>query len=195
MTQKLYRWFCQFVHTPYADISLGAWSFLESIIFPPVAPLFIFFCLERKDHSYKYATITTVFSVIGGLFAYAGGYALWSSLTPHRLSWLISPAQLTSFVHLYQQYGLYITFVGSCVPMPYKALSVAAGFCRQGALSFAFASVAGRALRYYVVAYALYTWNDAFKIFIKRWSRVIAFVFIALVVGGMLLVIRPLAAS
>ena len=74
MLQALYQWMLSWVESPYADAALFLMAFAESSIFPiPPDILLIALTLGNLSWGMYYAAITTVGSVLGGMFGYLIG--------------------------------------------------------------------------------------------------------------------------
>ena len=135
---------------------LGVLSFAESSFFP-IPPDFLLMPMVIAEPSRwkRYATVTTVASVVGGLFGYAIGALLWS----------VVGAKLVSFYHLETELalvGTYFThnafwaiFTAAFTPIPYKLFTIAAGLFHINIPIFIVGSILGRGLRFYVVSYLM----------------------------------------
>lgn len=180
MLKQLYDWIGKQVHTRYADALLILLSIFESILFPPVAPVLVLYCIENRKKSYIYATIATVFSVLGGVISYFIGYALWQTVGQTLITWVTSPEKFNDIVAMYQCYESVAILIGSFSPLPYKALSLTAGFCKLSLSSFIIYSLIGRGIRYYLIALVLYIWGPGIKEFIDRWFYQLVVLFFVL---------------
>ena len=70
---------------------LGFLSFIESIFFPiPPDLMLVPMILADRKKTMFLVKITTIFSVIGGIFGYFIGLYLWDVLSPHIFNWLPS---------------------------------------------------------------------------------------------------------
>src|SRR5579859_3441317 len=143
MIKRMYDWVGLQVHTSLAVPFLALLSFLESIIFPPVAPVLILYCIENRRKAFLYATITTVFSVAGGVASYYIGFALWETVGHRLVSWVTTPQSFNDLVALYKKYESIAVLIGSFTPVPYKALGLTAGFCTLSLSSFIIYSLIG----------------------------------------------------
>jgi membrane protein YqaA with SNARE-associated domain len=190
MIKKLYDWLGTQVNSRYALSFLAILSFLESILCPPVAPVLILFCIENKRKAFWYATITTVFSVLGGIVSYYIGFGLWHVIGQKIISYTTTPEMFEHLVSQYQKYETWAVLVGSFAPVPYKALAITAGFCNLKILPFIFYSLIGRGARYYLVAIALSLWGDQIKLCIDRWFNHLLFLFLLLTTGGFYLLLK-----
>jgi membrane protein YqaA with SNARE-associated domain len=75
----MYDWVLHWADTRYGTPALGALAFTESSFFPvPPDPLLMALALAKPKRSFYYALVCSVMSVLGGLFGYLIGFALWS---------------------------------------------------------------------------------------------------------------------
>lgn len=136
----------------HATVWLALVSFSESSFFliPPdvmLAPM----SLARPDRAWFYAALTTISSVLGGLFGYAIGLFAIHLVEP----WLIS----LDYMHAYQQaaawfdeWGFWAIFLAGFTPIPYKIFTIAAGAANMLLLPFLIGSLIGRGTRFFLVA-------------------------------------------
>ena len=135
-----------------AERYLGAMSFAESSFFPiPVDVMLAPMCLAARDKWVRYATIATVFSVLGGLAGYGIGYGLFDTIEPWLRESDYWDAYLTSR-GWFDDYGVWIIFVAGFSPIPYKIFTLAAGVAVLNLPAFLVASLLGRAARFFLVA-------------------------------------------
>ena len=189
MLKKIYTWMGQKVHSPYAEPFLGFLFFTEAIFFLPVDPILILFCLERPNKSLRYATIATIFSVLGGMTGYLIGFSLWQTAGPKILdSWLVSsimsPATFASLAHKYEVYSHWAVLVAGFSPIPYKAATLSAGFCKISFLPFVFFSIIARGARFFMFAIAILIWGPQIKLFIDRYFNLLVVLTMALIAGA-----------
>ena len=85
MLRKIYDWMGSKVNSKYSTSILGFLFFIEAIVFFPVDPLLILFCLERRDKAYFYALIATIASSLGGLTSYFLGLLTWEIIGQHLI--------------------------------------------------------------------------------------------------------------
>ena len=138
-----------------ANKYLFALSFAESSFFPvPPDVLLAPMCAVRRHDAVYLASMTTLFSVLGGVAGYAIGYFAFEALLPHL--------QDTDFYRHYEQVKLWFDHWGSAVvfiagfsPIPYKVFTIGAGALEQNLAIFVGASLLGRGLRFFLVALLL----------------------------------------
>ena len=77
--RRLYNWVLHWAHTPYGTPALVVLAFTESSFFPiPPDVLLMALGIARPKRSFYYATVCSIASVLGGMFGYLIGFALWN---------------------------------------------------------------------------------------------------------------------
>lgn len=181
--RRVYDWMGTKVHSPYALMWLSFLFFIEaSVFFIPVDPLLILFCVENSKRAFNYAAISTAASVIGGCFGYLIGYALWESVGSLIVQYIISEKTFNGIVEQYRQYQTIAVLVAGFTPVPYKAVTISAGFCKLPFLPFVGYSIIARAARFFLVAGAIKVWGERIKSAIDRFFNYLVIAFIAIVV-------------
>jgi membrane protein YqaA with SNARE-associated domain len=181
--RDIYDWMGSKVGTRYADIWLVVLFFVEaSFFFIPVDPLLILYCLSNNRRSFYYASLATVASVVGGVFGYLIGAMLWQSVGMLLVKWLISEATFYSIVAKYKIYQNWAVLIAGFTPVPYKAVTISAGFCNLPLAPFIFYSFIARGARFFLVAGAIKIWGPAIKVFIDKYFNYLVVAFAAIVI-------------
>jgi membrane protein YqaA with SNARE-associated domain len=148
----LYARAMQWARHRHAPAYLGTLSFAESSFFPvPPDIMLAPMCLAKPEHAWRFALLTTVTSVAGGLAGYAIGYFAFEAITP----WLQTTKYWASYqiaVQWFNDYGFWAVFIAGFSPIPYKVFTIAAGALSMALLPFTLASIIGRGARFYLVA-------------------------------------------
>ena len=184
--KALYSWTVKWAAHPRANIALASVSFAESSFFPlPPDPLLLTMVFSRPKKWWKLALITTTFSVIGGVFGYFIGIALFESIG----SWLISTLHLeqgfADVEKIYSEQSFWAVFAAAFTPIPYKIFTIAAGVFRVNFPGFVLASLFGRGLRFFAVAGLAATLGKKYKDQIERYIDIISLVLLAIIVIGL----------
>ena len=155
---------------------LGWLSFLEStVFFIPPDPLLLAIVWKRKALWKKAALLATCTSVLGGMVGYGLGRVGWENLAvpllrflgaplmesggtydlllPSYLNTWISPLQGSSLFQIYQHLGPGAVFLFAISPLPYKLIALTSGAALIPLPTFIVASILGRGLRFFAVAY------------------------------------------
>ena len=156
----LYARTLQWSRHRHAPWYLGAMSFAESSFFPvPPDVMLAPMCLANPPRAWWLALLTTLTSVLGGLFGYAIGMFAFDLILPwlqHSSYW---PAYQTAQAW-FRDWGFWAVFVAGFSPIPYKVFTIAAGTLSMALLPFTLASLIGRGARFFLVA-ALMAWGGA----------------------------------
>ena len=144
-------------HAPWY---LGGVSFAESSFFPiPPDVMLAPMSLANPSKAWRFALITTLASVAGGLFGYLIGHYAFDMIEP----WLRTTKYWASYevaVDWFGRWGFWAVFIAGFSPIPYKVFTIAAGALSMALLPFTLASLVGRGARFFVVA-GLMAWGGA----------------------------------
>ncbi|MGC9455984.1 MAG: YqaA family protein [Halothiobacillaceae bacterium] len=131
---------------------LGGLSFAESSFFPiPPDVMLAPMTLARPKAWWRLALLTTVASVLGGLFGYLIGFLAIDVIEPSLRDWGYGEAFDLS-QQWFAQWGFAAVLVAGFSPIPYKIFTIAAGALTMNPLLFVLASMIGRGGRFFLVA-------------------------------------------
>jgi membrane protein YqaA with SNARE-associated domain len=161
MLRRLYDWCVAAAGKPYASWILGLVSFAESSFFPvPPDVMLIPMSLARPKRAWFYATLCTATSVAGGILGYLIGALLYDTVG----SWLIQVYGYGDKVDMlraaYAEYGPLIIIGKGVTPIPYKLVTITAGFAGYSLVLFVLCSIVARGARFYVLAFLLNRYGD-----------------------------------
>ena len=168
-------------HAPWY---LGVVSFAESSFFPiPPDAMLAPMSLANPSKAWRFALITTLTSVAGGLFGYAIGYFTFDAIEP----WLRESKYWDSYqaaVAWFGEWGFWAIFIAGFSPIPYKVFTIAAGALSMALLPFTLASLIGRGARFFLVA-GLMAWGGArMEALLHRYVERLGWATVAVVVVG-----------
>ena len=185
MLRRLYDWTLAKAAHRHAEYWLAAFAFMESSFFPiPPHPLLGLMCLARPQKAVRYAAITTIASVLGGLFGYAIGYFLYESVGAAMLSALGLADQFPAAACYLRQYGAEIILIKGATPIPFKLITLTAGFIHMDLFTFTWASILSRGAMFMLVGVLFRIFGAPIKAFIDRYLGYVVAAFLVLVVGG-----------
>ena len=172
---------------------LAAVSFIESSFFPiPPDVMIILLVIAKKTHFFKIFLITTIFSVLGGIFGYLIG-AFFFDLGMQVLNFYGYEDKLLDLKNdLKSSEGFYawlgILFLAGFTPLPYKVFTIASGLIGFNIMIFVLISLISRGLRFFIISYLSYKFGDLFTQFMNRhgskWFTILG---IAIVVTSMVI--------
>ena len=183
----LYDWTLDKAAHPHAEWWLAFFCFVEASFFPiPPHPLLGLMCLAEPKKAIRFATIATLSSVAGALLGYAIGWGLYDSVGV----WLLSALGLTdSFpvaaCHL-RKYDFEAILIAGATPVPFKLLTITAGFVSMNLVTFTLSSLFARALIFMTVGILFRAFGAPIKRVIDKYLGTVTTLFVVLVVGGVL---------
>ena len=155
-------------------------SFLESIIFPLPTDIFLVpFVLAEKKNYWKIALMTTIFSVLGGCLSFFIGLILWEQIKPFLLDYYPSiDSKLNSFILQFNEYGIALIVIGGFSPFPFKVTCIASGIMSLNFVIFVIFSFISRGLRFFLVCYLLYRFQEKANELIPKYIGTLSLIFI-----------------
>ena len=181
----LYEWTMEKAAHPYAVWWLAFFCFIESSFFPiPPHPLLGLMCLAEPKKAVRFAAVATLSSVAGALLGYAIGWGLYDTIG----GWLIGALGLTDSFPVaacyLREYDVEAILIAGATPVPFKLLTITAGFIEMALVPFILASLAARAMIFMTVGILFRVFGAPIKRVIDEYLGTVTAVFIVLVVGG-----------
>ena len=171
----------------YAPRYLVGLSFAESSFFPiPPDVMLAPMALAAPARAWHFAFLTTIASVLGGLFGYLIGVFAFELVEPvlHDAGYYARYLQAREW---FSEWGFWAVFLAGFSPIPYKVFTITAGAISMAVVPFILASLIGRGARFFLVA-ALMAWGgekmeDSLKQYIERigWATVVLMIGVILV--------------
>lgn len=181
----LYNWTMDKAAHPHAVWWLALFSFMEASFFPiPPHPLLGLMCLAEPKKAIRFAAICTAASVMGGLFGYLIGYGLYDVIGAQILSALGLTEEFPKAACYLREYDWEAIVIAGATPLPFKLLTITAGFIHMDLFTFIWASVLGRALIFMVVGVLFRVFGAPIKRVIDEYLGTVTTAFVLLVVGG-----------
>ena len=188
--RRLYDWVLHWAQTPYGSPALFLLAFAESSFFPlPPDILLLAMCLSLPAKSYRYASLATIGSVIGGMGGYLIGYSLWGATSELFYQYVpgFSPSGFNQIQQLFSAYDFWVIFTAGFTPLPYKIFTIGAGVFEINFPLFVLTSVVSRGLRFFLLAWLIYRFGDKVKAMIDKYFNLLTLAFMVLLLGGFLL--------
>lgn len=187
--KRLYNWVLAWSDSRYGVWVLFVVAFAESSFFPiPPDVLLIPLCLGRRKKALKFALVCTVGSVLGAIFGYFIGWALYEPVAEPAIRWFGLTAQFEHVQGLYHEYAGLAVGAAALTPLPYKLFTIGAGLCGINLFVFIIASVIFRGLRFFAEAVFLWKFGERIRNFIERYFWLATLIFFILLVGGFLII-------
>ena len=187
MLRRLYEWTMAKAAHPHAEWWLALFAFVEASFFPiPPHPVLGVMCLAEPKRAVRFATIATLASVAGGMLGYAIGYALYDLVGERLLAALGLSESFPVAACYLREYGAEIIMIKGATPIPFKLLTITAGFIGMNFVTFLLASLVSRAISFMIVGVLFRIFGKPIKAFIDKYLGLATAGFVVLVVAGFL---------
>lgn len=218
MLRRLYDWTLRLAGHRHAVWWLFVLAVAEASFFPiPIEALLLPMMFAAPRRCWRLAGVATLGSVLGGAIGYAIGALFFDSIGAPLLSHVagFDPAEvaggddarlffdtvvtpIAGFFGIALDYAAYaadagpigalIVAAGGFTPLPYKVVTIAAGFAQLDFGIFLLASLASRGLRFAIEAGLLHWFGPPIRAFIERRLALVAGLsFLALVAALVIL--------
>ena len=187
--RNLYDWTMDKAAHPQAQAWLAFFCFIEASFFPiPPHPLLGLMCLAEPSKAMRFGVIATLSSVAGGLFGYLIGAVLYDSVGQWLLGAIGLAEQFPVAACYLKQYDWEAIIIAGATPVPFKLLTITSGFIGMNLVTFVLASLAGRGMIFFTVGVLFRIFGAPIKSFIDRYLGLVTAGFVALVIGGIVLI-------
>jgi len=148
---------------------------------PPVFPLFPYTTLFRSEKAWRYAWITTIASVAGGVLGYLIGMFAFDLIEPwiHEFGY---GDRFQKAIDWFQVWGFWVVFLAGFSPIPYKLFTISAGTVGMAFLPFVLASAIGRVARFFLVAGLIYWGGERMDSLLRTYIDRLGWVFVVLAI-------------
>jgi len=198
LIRRTQTWVERLADRPYAVPALFCLAIAESVFFPiPVDVLLIALCVGKPKSAFRFATICTIGSVLGGVVGYGIGSWAWYDSTGESFSALaqfffdhvpgFSGDAFSSVQTLYRDHDFLAIFAAGFTPLPYKIFTITAGVFKLSLPVFVVASITSRAARFFLVGTLFYFYGQPIKAFIDKYVEALSVAFLVLLAGGFIL--------
>ncbi|MBP9749408.1 MAG: DedA family protein [Candidatus Pacebacteria bacterium] len=152
--RKYWEWFQSRATSKHAEAWLAIMSFSESSFFliPPDLLLIAILAAQAGRWVY-YAFLTTISSVAGAVFGYVLGWYVFEPLVQPLIDLYGLTAEFAHVGALYEQSTFLSVFTAAFTPIPFKVFVLAGGFFKVPFIPFIIASIMGRGMRFFLVAW------------------------------------------
>lgn len=187
MLRRLYDWTMDKAAHRHAVWWLALFAFVEASFFPvPPHPLLGLMCLAEPKRAIRYAAVATAASVLGGLLGYAIGWGLYDTVGQQLIDALGMHDSFPVAACYLREYGAEIIMIKGATPIPFKLLTITAGFIGMALVPFILASIVSRSISFMIVGVLFRLFGAPIKRFIDRYLGLVTVGFVVLVVGGFL---------
>lgn len=185
LLRGLYEWAMDKASHPHAQGWLAFFCFVEASFFPiPPHPLLGLMCLAEPKKSVRFAIIATLASVAGAVLGYLIGWGLYDTIGGPLINMLGLTDSFPVAACYLREYDVEAILIAGATPVPFKLLTITAGFIEMAFVPFVLASLVARALIFMTVGILFRIFGAPIKRVIDQYLGAVTTAFILLVVGG-----------
>ena len=183
--EPIYSQVLKWAKHPFAERYLAGISFAESSFFPiPVDVMLAPMVLAKPNRAWRLAAITTVMSVLGGLFGYFIGVFFFDSFGVQLIEALNAHDAFESSKAAFLKYGMIIVLVAGFTPVPYKIFTIASGVMGIAVIPFLLMSLISRGARFFLVAGLIKVGGEKLEATIHKQIELLGWLCLVLVVAA-----------
>lgn len=188
MLRRLYDWTIAKAAHPHAQWWLALFAFIEASFFPvPPHPMLGLMCLAEPKRAVRFALVATLASVAGGMLGYAIGHFLYDSIGTQLIGWLGMRDSFPVAACYLREYGAEIIVVKGATPIPFKLLTITAGFVGMPLATFAWSSLVSRSISFMIVGLLFRLFGAPIKRFIDKYLGIATIGLVVVVIAGFIL--------
>jgi len=176
MFKKLYNKTLALSSHKNAEYFLYSVSFIESSFFPiPPDAMLIPMAMAKPDKSWRYAFLTTIFSVLGGILGYLIGFLAFNFIFELIIQNFGYEQQYHILETWFDKWGILLVFIAGFTPVPYKLFTIASGSLNLNFPAFVVISCVSRGLRFFLVSGFIYYFGARLEKAIYKWLDIIGY--------------------
>lgn len=179
LLRRVYKLASEKVSSPYADFWFSLLIMVEAIFLPvPIDPLFVLYCLEGRRKFFYYSILGVASTTVGALIAYHLGLFAFESVGHNLVNLLISEHTFEKIRNTYAVHQNLAVFLAALLPMPFKLISLSAGFCKLSLTPFIVLTIVARSFRFILWEVASHIWGPRIKRFIDEYFEFLVILFV-----------------
>ncbi len=171
-SKNIKKWVIENAQKPIVEKTLYFISFVDSFLSPlPPDPFLAVLTVINPKKWARYAFYTMVYGVIGGLVGYMIGFAFFEYVGERIVEIYNLHESLKVLGQTFNDNSFVSIFIAAFTPIPYQIFTVSAGLFRINIVSFILASILGRGLRFFMVAFLMNFVGEKFgKLILKYFN-------------------------
>ena len=183
--RKMYDWTISWAHKRSSNYALFGIAFIESSFFPvPPDVLLVPLVAANPKSWWKKALICTTGSVCGAFLGYLIGVLFYETVGMAIINFYDLHEAVISLNEMYANNAFLTVFAGAFTPIPYKLMTIMAGFSKISLMTLFVASVLGRGGRFFIVAAALRIFGYKMQHTIEKYFNILSILFLILLILG-----------
>lgn len=181
--ERCTRWLFEHAEGPHGQVWLAIIAFSESIILPvPTIALLVPILMVSAKRWLYFATLASIFSVLGGIVGYFVGVFFFDIIGGRIIDFYSLGSQLVDVTERFNENTFLVIFIGAFTPIPYKVFVLTAGFLKVNFITFVLASVLGRSLQLFLIAYVMRIYGERITAIVLKYLNISVLVALVLLI-------------
>jgi membrane protein YqaA with SNARE-associated domain len=161
--QNIRLWAEKWANTKWGVWSIFLCAFADASFLPLPTPMFfITLVLINKEKAFKFAFFGSIGALLGAMVGYAIGYFAWlnsagefSVFAQFVFKYVpgFSESVYNSIQNLFIKWDVWILFIASFSPLPFKLFSISSGVFNVNLFMFSLSTLIGQTAKFYILAY------------------------------------------
>jgi len=183
LLERTRLWTLKWAGSKHSAVALFVLAFIEASFFPiPPDVLLIGILAVNARKWWYYALIATIGSVLGGAFGYLIGWGLYEGIGARIVEFYNLTSTVEAIGHKYSENVFLTVFTAAFTPIPFKVITIAAGLFKINIWAMIISALAGRALRFFVIASILKIFGNRINGMVLKYFNILSLAAIVLVV-------------
>jgi len=155
---------------------------LIAILMASASPAIGGFSRHKARSWWWYAGVTTLGSVSGALLGYAIGWGFYETVG-YRIADAYNLNEAIKFIgSKFEQHAFLTIFTAAFTIIPFKVFTISAGLFKVSVWQMVFASVLGRGLRFFAIAWLMHRFGKRLNKIMLRYFNIISIIFIGILI-------------
>ncbi|MDK1032728.1 MAG: hypothetical protein QGD94_12025 [Planctomycetia bacterium] len=182
--KRLFLWVLSWAESRHSGKAMATLAYTEAIFFPvPADILLIVLCLGKPKRSLRFAAITVIFSILGGLTAMMLGLLIGKENIIAAMQTVNLGAKADLALGLLNEHGFWAVAIAALTPVPYLAFSWLAGFAEISVATFIAASLVFRSIRFFSEGVLIYFLGERAERLIERYFNLATVIVMVLIIA------------
>lgn len=182
------NWLEEKSHGTGAKFWLVVFSFTEASFFLIPPDFFLLLILINNGGRWiYYSFLTTITSVLGGLFGYIIGFFFYDLIGQFLIETYSLQEQMLIVGNLFSENAFWTIFISAFTPIPFKVFTISAGFFNINILVFFVASLIGRGLRFFAVGYLVKVFGKQMAYYSFKYFNYLTLILLVLILALLLI--------
>lgn len=183
LLERTRLWTLKWAGSKHSAVALFVLAFIEASFFPiPPDVLLIGILAVNARKWWYYALIATIGSVFGGAFGYLIGWGLYEGIGARIVEFYNLTSTVEAIGHKYSENIFLTVFTAAFTPIPFKVITIAAGLFKINIWAMIISALAGRALRFFVIASILKIFGNRINGMVLKYFNILSLAAIILVI-------------